>query len=90
MSTTQDDLSPIQYKHGLVQRGNGEIILQQDWTQSILIELLLLFATSEGCEWIQIICLVDPHIKPHFAINSCCGNQSFVNELGLDNGFSLN
>lgn len=90
MSTTQDDLASIQNKHGLVQRGDGEIILQQHWAESILIELLLLFPTSKGCEWIQIICLVDPHIKSHFPINSRCCNQSFVNELGLDDGFSLN
>ena len=89
VSTTDHDFPSIQNKHWLVQRGQGEIILQQHRTESVLIELLFLFPTSERSEWVQIICLVDPHIKPHFAVYSSCSDQSLINELGFDNGFSL-
>lgn len=34
--------------------------------------------------------MVDPHIKSHFTISSCSSNQSFIDELGLDDGLSLN
>lgn len=90
MSTTEDDFSSIQNEQGLVQRDHCEIILKQHRTEGILVELLLLLPTSKGCEWVQIIRLVDPHVKSHFAINPRCSNQSFVDELGLDDSLSLN
>ena len=89
VSATDYDFSSIQNKHWLVQRGQGEIILQQHRTESVLIEFLFLFPTGERSERVQIIRLVYPHVKPHFAVNSSCSNQSFVNELGFDYGFSL-
>lgn len=90
VSTTKDDFPSIQNEHGLVQRDHREIILKQHWTKGILIKLLLLLSTSKGCKWVQIIRLVDPHIKSHFAINPCCSNQSFIDELGLDDSLPLN
>ena len=63
VSTADYNLASIHYKNWLIQRSHCEIILQQNWTECILVELLLLFATGKRCEWVQIICLVYPHVK---------------------------